>query len=53
MIEELFTYTDIDDDYILIYKSLEEHYIMVNGQTVELPIEVVQQIIKILSYKNN
>lgn len=53
MIEELFAYTDIDDDYILIYKSLEEYYIMVNGQTVELPIEVVQQIIKILSYKNN
>lgn len=53
MIEELFEYTDIDGDYILIYKSLEEYYIMVNGGTVELPIEVVQQMVKVLSCKNN
>ena len=51
MYENLFEYTDIDGDKFQVYQCWGEYYFKVNGESVELPIEVIPKLIETLNDK--
>lgn len=49
--ENLFDYTDMDGDKFQVYQCMGEYYFKVNGESVELPIEVISKLIETLNDK--
>lgn len=50
--EYLFDYTDVDGEKFQAYKFLGDYYFKVNGESVEMPKEIISKLIETLSDKS-